>query len=250
MAIHLQSVTLHPDRYPTTDHYPFDLAVLRETTSVSLETPVTMFVGENGAGKSTLLAAIARRCGIHIWQDPARRRFEHNHWEERLGDYISVHWANGNVPGSFFGSDSFRDFTMILDEWAAADPGQLRHFGGRSLVTQSHGQSIMAFFRARYRLEGLYLLDEPETALSPRTQLQLLELLVRMSEAGHAQFILATHSPILLACPGATLYSFDTAPLSRVEYADTEHYRVYRDFMAAPDRFLPGSAGGANGGTP
>jgi len=244
MAIHLQTVTLHPERYPEPDRYPFSLEVLRRTPSLSFETPVTIFVGENGAGKSTLLTAIARRCGIYIWRDPERRRFEHNFWEERLGDFISVQWRNGRVPGSFFGSDSFRDFTMILDEWAAADPGQLRHFGGKSLVTQSHGQSIMSFFRARYRIEGLYLLDEPETALSPRSQLELLELLVTMSQAGHAQFIMATHSPILLACPGATLYSFDTAPVSRVQYCDTEHYRVYRDFMAAPEQFLPGDGGG------
>ena len=106
-------------------------------------------------------------------------------------------------PGSFFGSSVFQDFARILDDWASTDPGQLAYFGGKSLLTQSHGQSIMSFFKARYAIKGLYLLDEPETALSPRTQIELLDLLTTMSAAGHAQFIIATHSPILLSCPGA-----------------------------------------------
>ena len=96
----------------------------------------------------------------------------------------------------------------------------------------------MAFFESRYKIEGLHLLDEPETALSPRHQLQLLQVLRKMSQAGHAQFIIATHSPILLACPGATIYSFDHVPLQQVEYEQTEHYKVYHDFMADRERFF------------
>jgi predicted ATPase len=118
-----------------------------------------------------------------------------------------------------------------LDEWAATDAGQLEYFGGKSLLTQSHGQSIMSFFRARYAIKGLYLLDEPETALSPRTQLTLLDLLEKMSAAGHAQFVIATHSPILLSCPGATIYSFDSVPIAPIRYRETDHYKIYKDFM-------------------
>ena len=121
---------------------------------------------------------------------------------------------------------------------ALPDPGQLKYFGGSSLVTKSHGQSLMAYFRARYQVEGLYLLDEPETALSPKSQLELLGLLDRMSRQGHAQFIVATHSPILLACPGATIYSFDRIPLEPVSYEETEHYRIYRSFMQDPTEYL------------
>ena len=94
----------------------------------------------------------------------------------------------------------------------------------------------MAYFRSRYRIPGLYLLDEPETALSPRSQLQLLELLQAMSAAGHAQFIVATHSPILLACPGTRLSSFDYIPVKRVRYEETDHYRIYRNFLENPSR--------------
>jgi len=104
-------------------------------------------------------------------------------------------------------------------------------------MTQSHGQSLMSFFKARYRFKGLYLLDEPETALSPRSQLELLQLLKKLGAAGHAQFIIASHSPILLACPDATIYSFDDIPIKKIAYRDTEHYRVFRDFMADPDKY-------------
>ncbi len=236
--MHLRSVSLHPDRYPVHDRYPFTLPVLRETTHLSFETPVTLFVGENGTGKSTVLEAIALKCGIHIWRDAERLRFEYNPYEHRLCDYFTLEWTAGRVPGSYFGSGIFVHFALALDGWAANDPGQLEYFGGQSLLTQSHGQSLMSFFRARYQRRGVYFLDEPETALTPKTQLELLRLLVEMSRAGHAQFVVATHSPILLACPGATIYSFDRSPVSPIEYEDTDHYRVYAEFMADRQVFL------------
>ncbi|MBM4025152.1 MAG: AAA family ATPase [Planctomycetes bacterium] len=229
--MHLQRVNLHPDRYPTREHYPFNLDLFRRTEGLAFRTPVTLFVGENGTGKSTLLEAIARRCEIFIWREGGRTRYKVNPYEDRLWHYVSVEWVNGQVPGSFFGSSVFQDFARILDEWAATDPGQLDYFGGQSLLTQSHGQSIMSFFKARYAIKGLYLLDEPETAPSPKTQRALLDLLTKMGAAGHAQFIIATHSPILLSCPGATIYSFDCAPIASIAYEDTDHYKVYRGFM-------------------
>jgi predicted ATPase len=236
--MHLRSVTFDPERYPVQDQYPFNLPAFRQTEQLTFANPVTLFVGENGTGKSTLLEALAHRCGIFIWRDSERRRFENNPYEDRLGDYISVQWVDARVPGSFFGSSVFQDFVRVLDEWAAAEPAQLKYFGGKSLATQSHGQSIMSFFKARYQIMGLYLLDEPETALSPKTQLDLLDLLTKMSRAGHAQFIVATHSPILLACPGATIFSFDHVPITPVDYEGTEHYRLYRDFMEDRRRYL------------
>ncbi|MFZ5564583.1 MAG: AAA family ATPase, partial [Thermodesulfobacteriota bacterium] len=124
------------------------------------------------------------------------------------------------------------------DAWAAADPGQLKYFGGKSLLTQSHGQSMMSYFRALYKVKGLYLLDEPETALSPKSQLELLKIIGENSRAGHAQFIMATHSPILLACDGAVIYSFDQAPVQIIPYEETGHYRLYRDFLADRKKFI------------
>jgi predicted ATPase len=229
--MHLKSVTLHQSKYPTKDYYPFNLSVFQNTRNMTFHAPVTFFVGENGSGKSTLLKALSRSCGIHIWQEQERTRYNHNPYENKFCDYLGIEWTDGRVPGSFFGSDIFHHFTQILDEWAAADPGQLAYFGGRSLITQSHGESLMSFFRSRYQIKGLYLLDEPETALSPRSQINLLELLMTTSGTDHAQFIIATHSPLLLACPGAVIYSFDYSPVKQITYEETEHYRIYKNFL-------------------
>ncbi|MFO8080887.1 MAG: AAA family ATPase [Armatimonadota bacterium] len=236
--MHLNGVDLDPARYPTDDAYPFNLTVLSEHITLRFEEPVTLFVGENGSGKSTVLSAIARRCRVHQWRLESRQRVVNNPWEDRLGDFIRIKWAHGRVPGSYFGSDTFNDFAVILDEWAHDDPGQLKYFGGESLLTQSHGQSLMSYFRARYPIKGLYLLDEPETALSPRTQLELLELLVECARGGDSQFIIATHSPILLACPNATIFSFDGGRIAPIKYEETDHYQLYRDFMADPGQYV------------
>jgi len=214
--------------------------VLQQTRSIKFSSPVTFFIGENGSGKSTLLEALAHRCKIYIWRGIERTRCENNPFEEQLYLYIEVEWADGIVPGSFFSSQIFRNFAQLVDMWEADNPGQIDYFGGKSLLTQSHGQSLMSFFKARYKIKGLYLLDEPETALSPKSQLELLELLQNMSRLGHAQFIIATHSPILLACPGSVVYSFDHTPVKTVHYEDTEHYQIYKSFMENPNRYLKG----------
>jgi predicted ATPase len=231
MTVHLKNVSLHPEGYPTREHYPFKLPVFQQTRQVTFDAPVTLFVGENGTGKSTLLEAVAHACGIYIWRTPEGRRCEVNPYEDSLRDHVRVEWAREPVPGAFFGSDIARDFAYLVEEWASDDPGQLKYFGGKSLVTQSHGQSLMSLFRTRYHIKGLYLMDEPETALSPRSQLELLEILEKTTAAGTAQFIIATHSPLLLACPGAVIYSFDRCPVAPIAYEETEHYRIYRSFL-------------------
>ncbi len=236
--LHLKNVRLLSEQYPTRNHYPFNIDVLNQTRILKFISPVTFLVGENGSGKSTLLEALARRCQIHIWSGIERTRSVINPYEETFFLYIEVEWTDGIVPGSFFSSQIFRNFAHLLDEWEADNPGQIDYFGGKSLLTQSHGQSLLSFFKARYKIKGLYLLDEPETAISPKSQLELLKLLQEMSALGHAQFIIATHSPILLACPGSVIYSFDQSPVEAVHYEGTEHYQVYKNFMENPGRFL------------
>ena len=231
MTNHLKSVTLLHEKYPTEAHYPFNLSIFNQTSRLEFDTPVTLFVGENGAGKSTLLEAIALAGGIHIWRQPEGARCQVNRYEKLLFRCLSLEWSDGTVPGAYFGSDIFKDFAATLERWAAADPGQLKYFGGKSLITQSHGQSMMSYFRSRYQIKGLYFLDEPETALSPRSQLELLDIIGKNTQAGHAQFIIATHSPILLACERAKIYSFDDVSVRIIEYEDTEHYQVYRNFL-------------------
>ncbi len=236
--LHLTRINIDREAFPTEEHYPFNLKVMQTTKSLELNTAVTCFVGENGTGKSTLLEAVARRCNIHIWGEIERERAVKNPYEKAMYCAVNIEWRDGRVPGSFFASQTFRNYTKLIDEWAASDPLVLSHYGGKSLMTQSHGQSLMAYFRNRYKIKGIYFLDEPETALSPKTQVELLELVQEMSAAGHAQFLIVTHSPILLACPGATIYNFDTAPIETVAYEETEHFNVYRDFLTSVQKSM------------
>jgi len=236
--MHLNNVNILPEKFPTTEVYPFNLKLFQQTRTVEFTTPVTFFIGENGTGKSTLLRALANKCGIYIWEFKDINKFKYNKYEQDLYKAISIEWANGSVPGSFFSSDIFKDFSQILDEWAKGDSHILDYFGGESLMNQSHGQSIISYCRARYKIKGLYLMDEPETALSPRSQIALLEVITQMSQQGHAQFIICTHSPILLACPNAMIFSFDSAPIKSIDYEDTEYYRFYRDFMINRSKYL------------
>jgi len=235
---HIDLLTIHQEHFPVIECYPFTLPVLQGTTELDLSTPVTLFVGENGSGKSTVLEAIARRCRVPIWDSDDRARVNYNPHEHQLHRYIDVRWVDGAVPGSYFSAQIFRTFAVLLDEFASADPGQLKYFGGNSLMALSHGQSLMSFFEARYKIRGLYLLDEPETALSPKSQVALVRLVHTMAAAGHAQFLICTHSPILLACPEARIYSFDSVPVAPIAYEDTEHYRVYKAFLEEPGRWV------------
>lgn len=236
--MHLKQAILHPDKYPVYECYPFNLEVFQQTTNIVFNKPVTFFVGENGSGKTTLLRAICRCCNIHIWEEESHSRFQYNRYEEELRRYIDVEWMNGVVPGSFFSSQIFHDFARFLDEWAKASPGQLEYFGGNSLLQQSHGESVISYFEARFKIKGIHFLDEPETALSPGNQIKLLKILTEMSRKGHAQFIIASHSPILLACREADIYSFDTVPVKTINYEDTTSLRIYKEFLNDTESYL------------
>jgi predicted ATPase len=236
--MHLTKIELLADDYPTKKHYPFNIGLFQNTRELSFAKPITFFIGENGTGKSTLLKAIARKCNIHIWKGIDRTVAEYNRYQDALHLHMRVKWRNGSVKGSFFGADSFGNYAKIVEEWASSDPGVLDYFGGASLVTKSHGQCNMAYFRSRFDIEGLYLLDEPETALSPTTQIELVRLLGELMTNEKAQFVISTHSPILLALPGADIYSFNGSVIEKVRYEDTDYYKVYKDFLNNRSKYL------------
>lgn len=236
--MHITKVKINSDDYPTTGCYPFNISILQRTSELTFRKPIAFFVGENGSGKTTLLDAITRECGIHIWDKPRRHLAHENPYETKLVDYIEVTWANGRVPGSLFRAETFRDFADFLDDVALCDPGRLKYHGGRLLNILSHGEAILSYFSGRFQIRGLYLLDEPEAALSPVSQVRFLRLLRQLEEEGHAQFIMATHSPILLAYPGAQIFSFDSERVRQVAYEETTHYRIYKQFFSDRSVFL------------
>jgi predicted ATPase len=239
--VHLKKISIHSERFPVMDCYPFSLEIFQKTGTLNLTQPLTFFIGENGTGKSTLLKAIALRCSIHIWRDEegyARRVFYQNKYAEELYKFIEVEWTAGAVPGSYFDSEIFRYLAECIDSWAKPSPKLFDYFGGDSLLSRSHGQRHIQYFNSTYRRKGLYFLDEPENALSPKKQIELLKILKETSESGLAQFIIVTHSPILLSYPKATIYNFDTIPITETRYEDTDYYKIYKDFLTDRGKYL------------
>lgn len=236
--MHIQSLRLLHDTFPTRNFYPFNLEIFQKTEGIEFTRPVTFFIGENGSGKSTLLRAIARSCSIHIWEEHEGTKDRNNRYEDLLHQSVHIQWTNGRVPGSFFASEIFRHFAEILDQWGMVDADTVKYFGDGTLIVKSHGQSHMNFFKTRFKRKGLYLLDEPENALSPRMQLELVRLLIQFSKRGDVQFIIATHSPIILACPDAEIFSFDGPSIRKVAYEDTDYFQIYRDFLTNREKYL------------
>ena len=236
--MYITRVRINSDSFPTRRYYPFNVPILRRTRELRLHKPVSFFVGENGSGKSTLLDAITKKCGIHIWDKPKRHLAHENPYEGRLKDFIDVTWRNGRVPGSLFRAETFHDMADFLDDLALCDPGRLKYHGGQLLNVLSHGEGILSYFSGRFQVKGLYLLDEPEAALSPKSQVQFLHLLQELEAEGQAQFIMATHSPILMAYPGAQIFSFDADQIKEVNYQETTHYKIYEQFFTGDNGFL------------
>jgi predicted ATPase len=238
--VHLTQIRINSNRFPAKDCYPFDLEIFNRTEALFFPEPVTFFIGENGTGKSTLLKAIAKKCAIHIWRDEEgyqRRVFSNNRYAEELYRYLEVDWLEETVPGSYFDSEIFRYLAECIDAWARPSPKLFEYYGGDSLISRSHGQRHIQYFESTYRRKGLYFLDEPENALSPKKQIELLKILKETSE-NLAQFIIVTHSPILLSYPGATIYNFDTVPITATSYEETDYFKIYRDFLNNRGKYL------------
>jgi predicted ATPase len=231
---YLREILLKRDEIHNSDVYPFSLSAVRELDRLRFHPDVTFIVGENGSGKSTLLEAIAVAWGFNPEGGTKNFNFATRSSHSLLHKYLKlVRSALKPRDGFFFRAESFFNLSTnieVMDAEPSTAPPVIDSYGGRSLHEQSHGESFLALMMKRFGGRGLYILDEPEAALSPTRQLSVL---MRMHELVQkdSQFIVATHSPILMAYPGATLYSLDERGYTKVSYKETEHYQVMEQFI-------------------
>lgn len=238
-GLFLRSVTLLDEKISERDRYPFSIPSIRAMDTIHFDQAVTFFVGENGSGKSTLLEAIAYQCEFNNAGGGRNSNYSVESSESSLGEYVRLSWLPKINQGFFLRAESFYHFASYLDELAKEDPTFNYHgYGGKSLHHQSHGEAFLSLFLNRFGKRNIYLLDEPEAALSPARQLSFLRIIHDLAREGNAQFIIATHSPILLGYPDAQIYSFDSAPIQSISYEDTEHYQITMGFMNRRERFL------------
>ncbi|MGE3947768.1 MAG: AAA family ATPase, partial [Blastocatellales bacterium] len=260
--IHLKEIQLKPAS-KTKSGFPFNLPLVRKFDRIEFTSPVTFFVGENGSGKSTLLEAMA--AGINAiaigGEDVARDRSLGP--ARDLGRQIKFTWSRKTGRGFFLRAEDFFNFARrmqeamaelkkIADDFKGEYSGYALNLAQGSVLGQrqaliekygenpdasSHGEAFLKLFQSRFVPDGLYLLDEPEAPLSPQRLLALLSMIREMVEQG-AQFIIATHSPILMAYPDAVILSFDTHPVREVAFDDVEHVSLTRAFLKNPEAFL------------
>lgn len=234
-------VSLMREKVESFERYPFSLAAVRTLDQLELHPKLTFFIGENGSGKSTLLEAIAVSLGFNAEGGTRNFRFNTRASHSVLHQYLRI--AKGvQKPrdGFFLRAESFFNVaTEIehLDSEPSFSPPLIDSYGGRSLHEQSHGESFLALITHRFGGRGVYILDEPEAALSPQRQLAVLARIHDLIE-DRSQFLIATHSPILMAYPDAWIYACTPEGIKRVAYEETEHYEVTRRFLENPRRML------------
>ena len=230
----LRGVRLLRDDVPSFDRYPFAIPAVRALEELELDPKVTFFVGENGSGKSTLLEAIAIAVGFNAEGGSKNFAFANRPSESDLSKHLRVaRSARRERDGFFLRAESFFNAATYIDGTAGTAA-----YGGKSLHEQSHGESFLALAQHRFRGNGLYLLDEPEAALSPARQLSFLTIMHELAHGSGSQLIIATHSPILLAYPAARIYHFGPDGIRTVSYEDTEHFQLTRDFLNGRDRYF------------
>ncbi len=237
---YVHEVCLLRDRVPSFDKYPFSLPAIRHLDRLELHPKVTYFIGENGIGKSTLLEAIAVAWGFNPEGGSRNFNFSTRASHSPLSELIRL--AKGvrrPRDGFFLRAESFFNVATEIEKLDEGEGGPpiIGAYGGRSLHEQSHGESFLALFTNRFHGHGFYILDEPEAALSPTRQMAVisrLHQLVRMN----SQFIVATHSPIIMAYPEATILQLTADGIQAVSYTETEHFLVTRDFLNRHERML------------
>jgi predicted ATPase len=235
----LKRVTLIADRMAGKKGYPYDLPWLADPEfEVNFTAPVTIIVGENGTGKSTLIEAIAGLSGYDQagggkGYSPVNHADAIDESGTGLGDVMRAAWLPRVTNGWFFKAESFFSVARYLDD-AAREDGLM----GPDFLSHSHGEGFLRFFEERMSRQGIYFLDEPESALSPKRQLELLRILNRIQQSRQAQVIMATHSPILMALPDAQVLEITKGGIAAIDYRQTAHFRLYQSFTDDPVGFV------------
>lgn len=240
MDHYIQQVQLLRDKVTSFDEYPFSLPAVTKLDKITFHPAVTFLVGENGAGKSTLLEAIAVAWGFNPEGGSHNFRFSTRASHSSLSDHLRlVKGVHRPKDGFFLRAESFFNVATEIErlDEEPGGPPLIDSYGSRSLHEQSHGESFFTLLMDRFRGRGLYLLDEPEAALSPTRQMAMISRMHQLV-TDQSQFIIATHSPIIMAYPNAQILLIDEEGIQPVEYTETEHYRVTKDFLNRYERFL------------
>jgi predicted ATPase len=237
-APYLRRVWLEPERVDDKAAYPFCLPFLRDDFSLSFDKAVTIIVGENGTGKSTLLEGIAALAGYdEAGGGKGYRPVDHSTAIEKMGGSLAkalrAAWMPKITTGWFFRAESFFSVARYLDRAAIEGMGTPPDF-----LSHSHGEGFLRFFEERCSRQGIFIFDEPESALSPSRQIEFLKLLKRIDQSRITQVIMATHSPMLMAYPEARLLRLDRTGLEPIAVEETDHYRLMREFWADPRGFV------------
>ncbi|MEN6350798.1 MAG: AAA family ATPase [Syntrophomonas sp.] len=231
----LKAVSLLRENIKSFDFYPFSIPAIKSLHEIEFKNSVTFFVGENGSGKSTLLEAIAQQCNFNTAGGGRNNYYNVHAAESALSDYIRLSWKPKITNGFFLRAESFYHFASHIDD---VDNTGYRDYGGCSLHKQSHGESFLSLFINRFRGKAIYLLDEPEAELSPSRQLAFLKILHDLTRNGEAQFIIATHSPILMGYPHSVILSFDESKIDEVDYEMTDHYQITKYFLLNKEKVI------------
>ncbi|MBV8391923.1 MAG: AAA family ATPase [Alphaproteobacteria bacterium] len=237
----LVRIMLLRERVEDFARYPFGIPSIGGLDTIEVDQPVTFFAGENGSGKSTLLEAIAVGMGLNPEGGSRNFRFATRESHSELSRHLRLSRSARRMRDSYFlrAESYFNVATEIetLDKEGGLAPTIISAYGGKSLHEQSHGESFFALFMNRLRGNGLYFFDEPEAALSPSRQMAFLSRMHELVQKG-SQFLIATHSPILMAYPDATIHLLANGPPQQIAYRDTEHYGVTRTFLNDTERVL------------
>lgn len=227
---YLRSIELKRDKIESFSKYPFCLSVIKSLSNLNFHPKVTYIIGENGSGKSTILEAIAAAYGFNPEGGTKNFSFSSNDTHSELQNYIKlIKGIKKPSDGFFLRAESFYNFATNVEQLNREVPGLFASYGGRSLHEQSHGESFFAVFMNRFRGNGLYILDEPEAALSPSRQMAMISRMHDLVEQD-SQFIIATHSPIIMAYPDSIIYEIKDE-IKVVSYEETEHYQVVKSFL-------------------